>query len=57
MNAMALSSNYIFPSTKFNFREVGRVTASILAFLRKIGFKKKSETKFRMFSVKGGGCQ
>jgi len=55
--AMAVSSNYIFTPTKFNFRKVGRVTASILAFLRKIGFEKKSEIKFRMFSVKGGGCR
>ena len=47
-----MSSNYIFTPTKFNFRKVGRVTASILAFLRKIGFEKKSERKFRMFSVK-----
>ena len=52
MKAMAVSWNYIFPPTKFNFRKVGRVTASILAFLRKIGFEKKSERKFRMFSVK-----
>ena len=29
-----------------------RITASIFAFLRKVGFVKKSETKFRMFSVK-----
>ena len=28
-----------------------RITASIFAFLRKVGFVKKSETKFRMFSV------
>ena len=39
------SSNYIFTPTKFNFRKVGRVTASILVFLRKIGFKKKSEVR------------
>ena len=52
MKAMTVSSNYVFPPTKFNFRKVGRVTASILAFLRKIGFEKKSERKFRMFSVK-----
>ena len=29
-----------------------RITASIFAFLRKVGFVKKSETKLRMFSVK-----
>ena len=57
MKAMAVSWIYIFPPKKFNFRKVGRVTASVLAFLRKIGVKQKSETKFRMFSAKGGGCR
>ena len=44
-------SNYLFPPTKFNFRKVVRVTASIFAFLRKIGIKMKSENKFRIFST------
>ena len=51
MKFRAEFSKYIFPPTKFNFRKVVRITASIFAFLRKIGFVKKSETKFRMFSV------
>ena len=33
-----------------------RITASIFAFLRKVGFMQKSETKFRMFSVKMEGA-
>ena len=33
-----------------------RITASIFAFLRKVGFMQKSETKFRMFSVNMEGA-
>ena len=36
--------NYIFQPTKFDFRKVVRITASIFPFLGKIGFRKKSET-------------
>ena len=55
MKARAEFSNYIIQPTKFNFRKIMRITASIFAFLRKIGFVKKSETKFRMFSAKNEG--
>ena len=55
MKARAEFSNYIIQPTKFNFRKIMRITACIFAFLRKIGFVKKSETKFRMFSAKIGG--
>ena len=55
MKARAEFSNYIFQPTKFNFLKVMRITASIFAFLRKVGFVKKSETKFRMFTVKFRG--
>ena len=51
MKTRAEFSDYLFQPTKFNFRKVVRVTATIFAFLRKIGIVKKSETKFRMFWV------
>ena len=53
--ARAEFSNYIIQPTKFNFRKIMRITVCIFAFLIKIGFVKKSETKFRMFSAKNEG--
>ena len=53
MKIRAEFSNYIFQPTKF---KVVRITASIFAFLRNIGFSKKSETKFRMFLVRMEGA-
>ena len=53
MKVRAQFSNYILQPTKFNFRKVTRIIASIFAFSEKWDlFVKKSETKFRMFSVK-----
>ena len=49
MKERAAFSNYIFSPTKFNFRKVVRVTASIFKLMRKAGFKHKSENNFRMF--------
>jgi hypothetical protein len=51
MASRAEYSKYLFMPTKFSFRKVVRVTASIFKYLKKTGLVTKSEDRFRMFVV------
>ena len=49
MASRAEFSQYLFMPTKFNFRKVVRVTASIFKYLKRSGLVKKPVERFRMF--------